>query len=777
MSEEPVVGQYLKILSLLALVFFTSAASAASNNNAPRFRRVSNQSLVASTDKQLPRKFRNAPIVCDFNSRQTRIGVTKTKRGKTLFRPLTKAELKFVKKRLGGKNNVCPRKAACRPAPQHVSIEAKENSTTSLQVPTNLCGLATSIAEISDPQHGTITSTDGEILYLPDAHFLGEDSFTYRLQNPLEPEGSLGSVTILVSTEITNFAGDSASLVPYRAHLTSAEAMGLLHRVGLGGNDDLRTLARSNPERSTFVEELLSWSASSAIEDRSESEGTAVGLLNNSFPEVTGGRALWESYSTRVAWSVQLLKGSGLRELALLNLHDHFAANIDAPQRSGQIGLRWSSKDHYLKLRHYSMGSMREFMHEMNYDTVMGWSLDNRSNRYYPSWGSDPAATGNFNYGREVLERFTLGKDSLYPTIDPTTGNEVYQATYTEGDVSSAALLLSGFDAWFPGYGAQPGFQNWNVAGSGVPYLGMGMHFVPQWVYPGGAVSIFSTLGNHPAHQTMRVEEDALRPGRSLSADNLVDLLFFDHPGTAENLAYRFFGRYAYPSPPREITEQLAVHLKATDFDMTELLRVILNSSAMFSPESQNGCIKTPAEHLALVARMSRLPLNSTAAFRRMNFALVQSGHAVFEPGDVFGFRQCGDRISAGVANHGETWLNSQSLVNRGRELWRLLENQTDPNPRTEIFEGNSNLYVTGEGANLAELLLTNSLEADPALVVEQAAQALDITLSDAERNVLVNYIHRPSLNFPWDPTNQERTRQLMRGLVWILGMHPRSMT
>lgn len=96
----------------------------------------------------------------------------------------------------------------------------------------------------------------------------------------------------------------------------------------------------------------------------------------------------------------------------------------------------------------------------MNYDTAMGWSLDNRSNRYYPAQGQNPAATGNFNYGREVLERFTLGKDRLYPTINPSTGEDEYLANYTEGDVSAAALLLSGFDAWFPSFRAWPGFGN-----------------------------------------------------------------------------------------------------------------------------------------------------------------------------------------------------------------------------------------------------------------------------------------------------------------------------
>jgi hypothetical protein len=311
----------------------------------------------------------------------------------------------------------------------------------------------------------------------------------------------------------------------------------------------------------------------------------------------------------------------------------------------------------------------------------------------------------------------------------------------------------------------------------GVPYQGMGMLFHPGWRYPGGSVSIFSALGNHPAHQTIIVESDPLNPKRSRGADGLVDLLFRDHPGTAENLAYRFFGRYAYPSPPQEITQGLAEHLRATDFDMHEFLRVVLNSSAMFSPSAQDGCIKSPAEHLALVARMTRLPLNSTAAFRRMHSALVQTGHAVFEPADVFGFRQCGDRISAGSVNHGEGWLSSQSLLNRGRELWRLLDNQTDPGARVEVFEGSSSMQVTGEGANLAALLLENPFEPDPARVVDQVAQLLDITITDAERDVLVSYLHKPSQSPPWDPTNQVRTRKLMRGLVWILGMHSRSMT
>jgi hypothetical protein len=177
---------------------------------------------------------------------------------------------------------------------------------------------------------------------VPDPHYLGVDSFSYAIVNPLAPKGSVGTVQVIVTPSAEHFAGDAASLLPYRARLTPREALGLLHRVALGGDEALRALARTGPDRASFVEAILGWSASPEVEIQSEEQGTLAGVPRAGYPDVLGDRAMWEPHSVRIAWSVQLLKGSGLKELALLNLHDHFATNLAAPRIPDQAGLLWA---------------------------------------------------------------------------------------------------------------------------------------------------------------------------------------------------------------------------------------------------------------------------------------------------------------------------------------------------------------------------------------------------------------------------------------------------
>ena len=60
------------------------------------------------------------------------------------------------------------------------------------------------------PRHGTATVNNGQILYTPNAGFVGEDSFTYTLA---DGRGGVANATVTVT--VTDVVGSSSSTTVY----------------------------------------------------------------------------------------------------------------------------------------------------------------------------------------------------------------------------------------------------------------------------------------------------------------------------------------------------------------------------------------------------------------------------------------------------------------------------------------------------------------------------------------------------------------------------------
>ncbi|MBN8551131.1 MAG: DUF1800 family protein, partial [Deltaproteobacteria bacterium] len=426
------------------------------------------------------------------------------------------------------------------------------------------------------------------------------------------------------------------------------------------------------------------------------------------------------------------------------------------------VGLMYPIKDHYLKLEDFALGSLDEFLHELNYDTAMGWSLDNRLNQ----WGSGQA--GNFNYGREMLEKFTVGRFDMYAP-EGQDAKPGALPNYNEEDVASSAKLLSGFYSWFEAYGPQPGYKNWNVdPNTGLGYEGMNERFSVSRAY-GSDISIFAT---RPESRQFRVTASSGDAGHSATADQYMDLLLYTHPATARRIAYSIFGRFAYPHPPEALVDDLAQTVLASNYDMKAILRRVLNSSAMFTEETTDGCIKSPLEHLAYVLRTLQLPMNSMYFFAHMNPMMVALGMPMFEPATVFGFHMCGDPLEPGKANHGETWLSAQMLLNRGRTLFSILKTaQSSASLLTYTYTGSYS--EPGEAVSLRTTLFGTWGNYTAAQVVDHMTAKFNLSVSAQERTLLINYLSQG--DDTWNPGNAARVEEKLRGLSFILGMHPKN--
>ncbi|MBN8550013.1 MAG: hypothetical protein J0M12_11915, partial [Deltaproteobacteria bacterium] len=318
---------------------------------------------------QLPKKYKKKPIACFQKGQRFQVGYSLKQGKKKVWTPYTSKADKRALKKLGYPAN-CQAERICKPNFRDIDVEVGENNSgviTPAMVVVGTCTSNVMLTILADPTHGAASTDGAGISYTPSNHFRGNDQIRVGMQG----SSVVSNVGIRVVATKSEFAGNPASLEPYREDLTANEVRALLKRVALGGDQGLFTTGMTQG-RAALVEALLAQESSSEIEDLTAAVGDLYGNYKPGFPAVTGGRAMWEVPTTRAAWAVELFKGAPLKQVAMMNLHDHFAANLSVVRGPDQVGLMFPIKDHYLKLQDFALGSLDEFLHELNYDTVMG---------------------------------------------------------------------------------------------------------------------------------------------------------------------------------------------------------------------------------------------------------------------------------------------------------------------------------------------------------------------------------------------------------------------
>ncbi len=123
-----------------------------------------------------------------------------------------------------------------------------------------------------------------------------------------------------------------------------------------------------------------------------------------------------DDYETLTRWWVGVMAdpAAGLHERMVWFWHGHLTSSLEKAEPAHML------RQHRL-LRRLALGNFRQLMQEITTDSAMLRWLD----------GSGSVASApNENYAREVMELFTLGRDS---------------GAYTEDDVRAAAVAFSGY--------------------------------------------------------------------------------------------------------------------------------------------------------------------------------------------------------------------------------------------------------------------------------------------------------------------------------------------
>lgn len=301
-----------------------------------------------------------------------------------------------------------------------------------------------------------------------------------------------------------------------------------------------------------------------------------------------------------------------LEKLALF-WHGHFAtanAKVNSP------ALMWRQNELF---RARGFGPFGDLALAVSRDPAMLIWLDGNANR---------KAAPNENYGRELLELFTLG-----------IGN------YSEADVAAAARAFTG---WF--------FQG--ERDSGNRYTSAAFAFNDRQ-HDTGRKTFLGQAGNWDGDDTIRI--------------------ILQQPACARFIARKLFGFFVWDGPDDATIAPFAGALLANGYDIRATLRAILLSPEFSSPRAYRAKIKSPAELVAGTLRalgVTTPPRDAVSSMRRMGQELFNPPHvggwasdlAWINPSSLLERCNFANRVVTGRGGNGAYALDPAKLI-AGRRL------------------------------------------------------------------------------------------------------------
>lgn len=318
--------------------------------------------------------------------------------------------------------------------------------------------------------------------------------------------------------------------------------------------------------------------------------------------------------SFKAWWFSQMVNPQrNIREKMTLFWHNHFATESTVIQDS-----RYLYKHHAL-LRANCLGNFKELVKQVTIDPAMLVYLN----------GEDNTKTApDENYGRELQELFTVGKD--------------LPIHYTEEDVKSAARVLTG----------------WRNNRLGISsYFDSNRHDTTN--------KQFSSFYNNTVITG--------RSGSNAGNDELNDLInmIFNQEEVSKYICrklYRFFVYYLIDnSVEQNVIIPLAAVLRNNNFQIKPVIETLLKSEHFYDELNRACMIKSPADHLLGLARNFNLafpdPSNVQQSYGHWLYAqqvLAVIGMNIGDAPNVAGWPAYYED-----PQFYELWINSDSLPKR----------------------------------------------------------------------------------------------------------------
>ncbi len=263
-------------------------------------------------------------------------------------------------------------------------------------------------------------------------------------------------------------------------------------------------------------------------------------------PEERGLDSIWEAVlgggdaDGLRAWLIarQARCAHQVREKIALFWHSHFATSLLKVRK-----VDWMARQYRLFLRH-GLGTFETLLRAVTRDPAMIRWLDNETNA---------KGHANENYGRELLELFTLGD-----------GN------YTEKDIKEASRAFTG----------------WHI-------LNDRYHF-SKTLHDAGVKTVLGKTGPFGGDDVIRIALDQEACGRFLATKLL-----------------RFF---VTPKPDAEVAASLGKEMRRNGYHLSATLKLLFGSRYFFDRKNRGGMIKSPIEYVVGAARAFQVKLDGGAA-------------------------------------------------------------------------------------------------------------------------------------------------------------------
>ncbi len=318
-------------------------------------------------------------------------------------------------------------------------------------------------------------------------------------------------------------------------------------------------------------------------------------------------------------WFTQMLTGPRrIEERLTWFWHDHFATSIR------KVKVPYLMFGQHLTLRQHATGSFADMLYAVATDPAMLLYLDGVKNK---------KGAINENFGREVMELFTMGRSS-----------------YTEADVIAASKAFSG---WIVPRGERAvarGLEQW--ASVFIPFL-----------HDDSIKTLLGTTG-------------------ALDAADAVDIIL-EQPATATFVGAKLYREVIGLEPDPNTTDLIAAAFRR-DYAVMDLVAAIVDDPAFTSDASIRSKVRTPLERAVGVAQafpnqLETAARNDRGTRRRVRGrevvqALQRTGYMPFNPPNVAGYPK------------GHRLLGPYTLVH-GFDVAALLPEAIDSISTTELTE------------------------------------------------------------------------------------------
>ncbi|WP_276485280.1 DUF1800 domain-containing protein [Paraflavitalea pollutisoli] len=415
--------------------------------------------------------------------------------------------------------------------------------------------------------------------------------------------------------------GITTGIAPYAGPWTRAEVAHLLKRTMFGAKKaDIDFFLTLSPGQA--IDTLLTISPAPAppvktydntgIAAGDPEQGIASGSTWVDVPtkdeEANEKRVIaWKSW-----WIGQMInQNRSITEKLVLFWHHHFATEASM-YRNGISAYR-----HYQLLHAQALGNFKQLVRAVTLDLAMLRYLNGYLNR---------KEAPDENYGRELQELFTLGKEN--------------NPNYTEPDVLAAARVLTG----------------WTI-----DLETETVQFDPE--RHDTTSKSFSTFYG----TTIAGRSDAT--AGDVELDELLNMIFNKQREVSEFIVrklYRWFCYYIIdPVTETNVIKPLAQLFVSSNWDIKPVLATLFKSEHFFDVLNQGCLIKSPIDHTVGLCREFNVqfPADAADTYNMWSFIMDQSGNMGMNIGDPPGVS--GWPAYYQLPQFHEMWINSDTLPKR----------------------------------------------------------------------------------------------------------------